>query len=108
MCAYGTLPLAYQRPKPLATLLPATARNLQQHLPRSLQDKVVELKKKFHGVKRAMYVSRQRFTLPLKEGEKRATALDDERTLASYGLTNGSVLQFKDLGPQVRGRAPVC
>lgn len=63
---------------------------------------VAEFKKKFHGLKRKYYPSRQRFTLPLKAGEKRATALDDSKTLSDYGLDSGSVLHFKDLGPQVR------
>lgn len=63
---------------------------------------VKEFKKKFHAAKRKFYPSRQRFTLPLKAGETRATALEDSKKLSDFGLKDGSIVHFKDLGPQVR------
>ncbi len=63
---------------------------------------MAELKKKFYGLKRKYYPARQRFTLPLKEGEKRGTVLDDSKPLGAYGLADGGKVEFKDLGPQVR------
>ncbi|EFJ53040.1 hypothetical protein VOLCADRAFT_72272 [Volvox carteri f. nagariensis] len=62
---------------------------------------VSELKKKFYGLKRKYYPSRQRFTLPVKPGEKRGTVLEDSKRLSDYGLADGGKLEFKDLGPQI-------
>ncbi|GIL45180.1 hypothetical protein Vafri_2504 [Volvox africanus] len=62
---------------------------------------VSELKRKFYGLKRKYYPSRQRFTLPLKPGEKRGTVLDDSKSLSHYGLGDGGKVEFKDLGPQI-------
>eukprot|EP00798_Chlamydomonas_sp_ICE-L_P024166 gene24166-9753_t len=63
---------------------------------------VKELKKKFHGANKKYYPGRQRFELPVVEGEKRGVALaDDSKTLASYGLTKDTTLTFKDLGTQI-------
>ncbi|GMH32245.1 hypothetical protein BSKO_00079 [Bryopsis sp. KO-2023] len=62
---------------------------------------VDDLKKAFHAKKRAFYPSRQRFSFPPKQGEKRGEALADGAPLSRYGLRTGSVLQFKDLGPQI-------
>lgn len=67
-----------------------------------LQDSVDDLRKAFAKAKPAMYVARQRFTLPLAEGEKKATVLGSGKKLSDYGLTEGSKVVFKDLGPQVR------
>lgn len=69
-----------------------------------------DLKKAFHAKKRALYPSRQRFSLVPKAGEKRGEALVDGKPLSAYGLKTGSVLHFKDLGPQVldEGRAGSC
>lgn len=66
----------------------------------TLQDTVTALKKQFCAAKRVQ-PARQRLTLPPKEGQKSGDALKDTDKLSVYGLTNGSVLQFKDLGPQV-------
>lgn len=52
-------------------------------------------------MKPALYPSRQRFTLPLAEGEKKATVLGNGKKLSDYGLREGSKVVFKDLGPQV-------
>lgn len=60
-----------------------------------------DLKKAFHAKKRPLYPARQRFSLVPKAGEKRGEALVDGRPLAAYALQTGSVLHFKDLGPQV-------
>ena len=60
-----------------------------------------DLQTAFHRKKSAFYPSRQRFTLPQKAGEKRATALAPGKRLSDYGLEDGSIVIFKDLGPQV-------
>lgn len=74
-----------------------------------MQDTVLELKKRFQRLNRGLRVERQRFTLPLPPGQKAATVLDtEERRLSSYNLTNGSVLVFKDLGPQARCHGLLC
>jgi len=44
---------------------------------------------------------RQRLTLPAAPGERSGKALAQDKTLAFYGLQDGSVVQHKDLGPQV-------
>jgi hypothetical protein len=72
----------------------------------ALQDTVTELKKKYHAVAKKYYPERQRLTLPAKPGQKSGDVLKDDSTLSSYGLTNGSVVQFKDLGTQVRTCRP--
>jgi very-long-chain enoyl-CoA reductase len=68
------------------------------------QATVAEFKKAFHAEKRKYYPSRQRFTLPPKQGEARGQALEEGKRVSDYNLAEGSVLQFKDLGPQVRAR----
>ena len=68
-----------------------------------LQGSVDDLKKAFHKAKPQFYPSRQRFTFPLKAGEKKATALAAGKKLSDYDVKDGTVLIFKDLGPQVRG-----
>ena len=60
-----------------------------------------DLKTAFHRKKPKFYPSRQRFTLPQKAGEKKATALAPGKRLTDYGLEDGSIVIFKDLGPQV-------
>lgn len=64
------------------------------------------LKKKYYALNKKAYPARQRLTLPAKEGQKSGEALKDNDTLAKYGLSNGSVVQYKDLGPQVGGCTP--
>lgn len=66
-----------------------------------LQDTVTDLKKKFHAKQAKYYPARQRLTLPAAEGQKSGEVLKDGAKLSDYGLTNGSVVQFKDLGTQV-------
>lgn len=66
-----------------------------------LQASVDELQKALHNRKKDLYPSRQRYTLPIKDGEKRPVALVPGKKLSDYALSNGSILQFKDLGPQV-------
>ena len=61
-----------------------------------------DLQTRFHKAKPKFYPSRQRFSLPLKTGEKKATALAAGKKLSDYDVKDGSVLIFKDLGPQVR------
>ena len=65
------------------------------------QGTVADLQKAFHGAKPQFYPSRQRFSLPVKAGEKKATSLVPGKKLSDYELTDGSVLVFKDLGRQV-------
>jgi very-long-chain enoyl-CoA reductase len=67
-----------------------------------LQASVSDLQSKFHKAKPEFYPSRQRFSLPLKAGEKKATSLAAGKKLSDYDVKDGSVLIFKDLGPQVR------
>ncbi len=68
-----------------------------------------QLKKKFHAAKRKFYPSRQRLSLPPKEGQARGEALTkDGARLSDMGVGNGTVLQFKDLGPQVGKRRPLA
>lgn len=55
----------------------------------------------FAEKKPKFYLSRQRFTLPPVEGAKRGMALVAGMPLTEYSLSEGSVLLFKDLGPQV-------
>jgi len=64
-------------------------------------DTVTALKKKFHAKQAKYYPARQRLTLPAKEGQKSGEVLKDGAKLSDYGLTNGSVVQFKDLGTQI-------
>lgn len=74
---------------------------VKDHRPNVTQASVMEFKKAFAKVKRQLYPSRQRFSLPPAAGEARGKTLEDSSKLSEYGLKNGSVLQFKDLGPQV-------
>jgi hypothetical protein len=67
------------------------------------QDTVAALKKAFHAKKPKAYPARQRLTLPPAPGQKSGEVLKDGAKLAECGLSSGSVVQFKDLGPQVRG-----
>ena len=66
-----------------------------------VQATVRDLQVEFHQHKPKYYPSRQRFSLPLKAGEKKATSLADGKKLSDYDIKDGSVLIFKDLGPQV-------
>lgn len=65
------------------------------------QATVEDLQKAFYKAKPKFYPSRQRFTLPTKPGEKKATAVAPGKKLSDYDIKDGSVLVFKDLGPQV-------
>ena len=60
-----------------------------------------DLKRAFHKAKPQYYPSRQRFTFPLKAGEKKPTALVAGKKLSDFNVIDGTVLIFKDLGPQV-------
>ena len=66
-----------------------------------MQGTVEDLKRAFHKAKPQFYPARQRFTFPLKAGEKKPTALAAGKKLSDYDLNDGAVLIFKDLGPQV-------
>ena len=67
------------------------------------QATVEQLKQRFAELKPRYYPSRQRLTLPPRDGGARSgEALADGKRLSDYGLADGSVLFFKDLGPQVR------
>ena len=68
-----------------------------------LQATVDDLKARFAELKPRYYPSRQRFTLPPREGQRSGDVLSGggKRLAADYGLEDGSVLYFKDLGPQV-------
>lgn len=65
------------------------------------QGTVDDLKAAFAAAEPKFYLSRQRFTLPLAAGQKKATALAAGKKLSDYDIANGSVLTFKDLGPQI-------
>lgn len=60
-----------------------------------------DLKQRFGELKRQYYPARQRFTLPSKPGQRTGLALEAGKKLSDYGLADGDVLVFKDLGPQV-------
>ena len=66
-----------------------------------MQGTVEDLKRALHKAKPQYYPARQRFTFPLKAGEKKPTALAAGKKLSDYDLNDGTVLIFKDLGPQV-------
>lgn len=66
-----------------------------------MQATVEELNDALYTKRKTLYPSRQRFTLPLKPGEKKPIALAPGKKLSDYDLSTGSVLHFKDLGPQV-------
>ena len=66
-----------------------------------MQATVEELNDALYTKRKTLYPSRQRFTLPLKPGEKKPVALAPGKKLSDYDLSTGSVLHFKDLGPQV-------
>lgn len=67
----------------------------------NMQATVDDLKRAFHKAKPQYYPSRQRFTFPLKAGEKKPTALVAGKKLSDFNVIDGTVLIFKDLGPQV-------
>lgn len=69
--------------------------------PSHTQATVDDLKQRFSEQRRKYYPSRQRFTLPPAEGQRSGAALEAGKRLSEYGLVDGSVLVFKDLGPQV-------
>ncbi|GAB4814030.1 hypothetical protein N2152v2_001076 [Parachlorella kessleri] len=62
---------------------------------------VDDLKRRFAELKRQYYPTRQRFTLPAKQGQRSGQPLEAGKKLSDYGLEDGSVLVFKDLGPQI-------
>lgn len=70
-----------------------------------MQGTVDDLKRAFAKAKPQFYPSRQRFSFPLKAGEKKATALTDGKKLSDFDVRDGTVLIFKDLGAQV-GKPP--
>ena len=67
-----------------------------------VQATVDDLKKALHEKKRKWHPCRQRLTLPAKAGQKSGEPLMLGIRLQEYGLKDGSVVVFKDLGPQVR------
>jgi len=77
------------------------SRHCYQTSTRFPQATVLELKKLFHIRKRKFYLARQRFTLQPEKGKTRGIPLEDDKTLESYKLKDGSTIIFKDLGPQV-------
>lgn len=67
-----------------------------------LQATVEDLQQAFAAAKPRYPVNRQRFTLPARDGSTRAgEALNVGKRLIDYGIKDGSVLFFKDLGTQV-------
>ncbi|KAK9820065.1 hypothetical protein WJX72_005670 [[Myrmecia] bisecta] len=62
---------------------------------------VRDLMQAFHKLRPKYYPSRQRFSLAPKAGEKRGVALVPGKKLSDFDLRDGSVLTFKDLGPQI-------
>jgi len=62
------------------------------------QAKVSQLKKEFHQHQKKYYPDRQRFFLGKGKG---SAVLQDDKLLSDYHLKDGSILIFKDLGPQI-------
>mmetsp|Transcript_3273 Transcript_3273/g.8093 ORF Transcript_3273/g.8093 Transcript_3273/m.8093 type:complete len:311 (-) Transcript_3273:895-1827(-) len=62
---------------------------------------VDDLKKEFAQLKSKYYAERQEWRLPLQDGQRRGEAIKGGKTLESYGLKDGSVVYFKDLGTQI-------
>lgn len=60
-----------------------------------------DLKKAFAKAKPKYYPSRQRFTLPPTDAAPRGVPLTADKPLSEYGISDGSTVLFKDLGPQV-------
>lgn len=81
---------------PEALLSPADGK------PMRLQGTVADLQTALHRRKKVFYPSRQRLTLPIPAGQKKPTVLAPDKRLADYGLADGSIVVFKDLGPQAR------
>jgi very-long-chain enoyl-CoA reductase len=74
----------------------------QPRLSLFLQATVDDLKTAFAAAKPSFYPSRQRFTLPVEPGVKaKPVALAVGKKLSDFGVGDGSVLVFKDLGPQI-------
>ena len=68
----------------------------------TLQAAVEDLQRAVHKKKSKLYPARQRFSLPLPPNQKlKPTALTAGSLLEDYGITDGSVIVLKDLGPQV-------
>lgn len=51
-----------------------------------------------------MVFNRQRLTLPVEGQAKPVVLADEKKTLADYGVSEGTKLRLKDLGPQVAYR----
>lgn len=67
-----------------------------------MQASVDDLKAAFAAAKPKFYPSRQRFTLPVEPGVKaKAVALAGGKKLSDFNVGDGSILVFKDLGPQI-------
>jgi len=64
---------------------------------------VGDLRKVFAASNPRFYADRQRWVIPSAVAGERPKVLA-EGTLASFGLRNGSVVEFKDLGPQISYR----
>ena len=73
-----------------------------------IQATVEDLQVALHSKKKSLHPARQRFTLPLRYGEKKAVALTPGKRLSDFGIANGSILTFKDLGPQVEALLRLC
>lgn len=65
------------------------------------QATVEDLKAAFELKSRSHYPSRQRFTTQPTNDAPKGVPLTDGKRLADFGISNGSTLVFKDLGPQV-------
>ena len=60
-----------------------------------------DLKERFYELKPKLYPTRQRWTLPAKEGQRSGQVLRDQDKLKDVGIEDGASLIFKDLGPQI-------
>jgi len=65
------------------------------------QASVDDLKAEFAKVKPKYNESRQRFTTPPTDEAPRGTPLAAGKPLSEFGITDGSTIFFKDLGPQI-------
>lgn len=62
---------------------------------------MADLARAFAELKPKYYPSRQRWTLPPKEGARSGEVLPPSAPLADHGVADGGALVFKDLGPQI-------
>lgn len=98
-----SLSLRHTKDIEIAISIPISPAHPSDHHHRHVSSQVTvdELKSRFADLKPRYYPSRQRWTLPPKEGQRSGETLQGAKRLLDYNLGDGSVLIFKDLGPQI-------